>query len=134
MHNFKYYKSGKIHLEEYLVNGIYHRLDGPACIWHYEDGQIQKECYYINRDIHRLDGPAIIWYYEDGKIKEEYYHLHNNYLYKLENYKPFSIEKLFEYIKEYPKYIKEIELLARHNNWLDEEQLFLLNTITTFSA
>ena len=31
-----------------FLNGIQHRIDGPAYIWYYESGQIEKEDWYIN--------------------------------------------------------------------------------------
>ena len=77
-----YYNSeGKIHRDndpaiispsckEWLQNGSYHRLDGPAI----ENIDGYKE-YYINGKRHRTDGPAVVypignkyWYYNDKLI------------------------------------------------------------------
>jgi hypothetical protein len=55
-------KSNKngIHIEGddtyWYKEGIYHREDGPACV--YGDGDFT---WYINGKRHRLDGPAVKW-------------------------------------------------------------------------
>ena len=41
--------------QEWLENGLYHRLDGAALIW--ADGTQE---WYVNGHLHRLDGPAVI--------------------------------------------------------------------------
>ena len=52
----------------YLLDGKYHRSDGPAMI--YNDG---SEFWFVNGLMHRLDGPAVIckyycnWWYKNGK-------------------------------------------------------------------
>ena|ERR1700691_822336 len=40
----------------YYLNGLHHREDGPAAIWH--NGVLE---YYLNGLRHREDGPAIIF-------------------------------------------------------------------------
>src|ERR1700691_543947 len=58
------YHDGDIH---YYLNGLHHRVDGPAVI--YTNGLI---VYYLNGILHREDGPAII--YSDGRM---YYFLND---------------------------------------------------------
>jgi hypothetical protein len=41
-------------------------------------------------------------------------------------------ESLFKYIKRFPQFIKEVEMLARYNNWLTEDQLILLTCANMF--
>ena len=54
--------------KEWYVDGLRHRLDGPA----YERTNGYKE-WWVNGLRHRLDGPAILWpdgsyeWYVDGK-------------------------------------------------------------------
>src|ERR1700691_5718741 len=63
------YHDGDIH---YYLNGLHHRVDGPAVI--YTNGLLM---YYLNGKRHREDGPAIIWnsnhkeYYLNGKLHRE---------------------------------------------------------------
>lgn len=40
----------------YNDDGLYHRLDGPAC--EYANG---AKSWYVEGNLHRLDGPAIEW-------------------------------------------------------------------------
>lgn len=40
---------------DYKVEGVFHRLDGPARTW--ADG---SEEWWVNDQLHRLDGPAIL--------------------------------------------------------------------------
>lgn len=42
-------------VEEYRLNGVLHRINGPARVWPNGDGE-----YYQNGRLHRADGPAII--------------------------------------------------------------------------
>ena len=59
-------------VEEHLLNGKSHRLNGPAVI--YSDG---TEMYFINGTLHREDGPAVIYgdgtetYFINGKVHRE---------------------------------------------------------------
>jgi antitoxin component YwqK of YwqJK toxin-antitoxin module len=69
-----YYADGSITHEEWLVNDVYHRLDGPARISYNNDGSNYCEQWFVNDEFHRLDGPANIWYNDDGSIyREEWY-------------------------------------------------------------
>jgi antitoxin component YwqK of YwqJK toxin-antitoxin module len=155
-----HYDSGQIYEEYYYVDNNRHRVDGPAWVRYFENGQIEEERYYLNGDLHRINGPASIRYYQSGNVREEAYSLKNYFhrvdgpaiidydesqeiKYKLyflngrelpffENYDTLK-DKIFEYIKFYPRYINEVEVLARHNNWLSEHDLLLLRTFCLFT-
>jgi len=47
-------------ITRYLVNGLYHREDGPALV----TGKLTS--WYLNGELHREDGPAVE--YNDGSI------------------------------------------------------------------
>jgi antitoxin component YwqK of YwqJK toxin-antitoxin module len=64
--------------DEYLVNGYYHREDGPAIIWYYGDGSIKQVNYYQNGKLHRLNAPAVICYNHNGTVCYEEYYLKDN--------------------------------------------------------
>ena len=55
--NIQYYPSGKIKSESYIINGKYHRLDGPAVIYYYESGQIKYENYCVNNYVKQQNIP-----------------------------------------------------------------------------
>jgi len=69
-----YARDGRISSEYYYINGLLHRLDGPAYICN-EILDFNHQCYHVNGLLHRLDGPAIIGYYPDGNIKNEQYYV-----------------------------------------------------------
>src|SRR5450631_2156083 len=123
------YESGQIKQEQYFLNGIMHRVGGPADLHYYESGQIAREYYFINSEYHRFDGPAIIYYDKFGQITVGEYFI-NDIL--LENFEKYGKDKIFEYIKIYPQYIRQVSAIVRHNNWLNEEQTLLLETIDVF--
>lgn len=56
--------------EKHVVNGLLHRVDGPAII--YTNG---PQAWYHNGEVHREDGPAITW--GDTKIYSNHGYLHN---------------------------------------------------------
>lgn len=63
----------------YLIDGLYHREDGPADITA-EDGKLVTMTYYKKGLLHRVDGPAEIYFYNDGSKYYNYYvdnKLHN---------------------------------------------------------
>lgn len=75
-HKVVYYsESEKIYFEEYLEDGQFHRLDGPAFISYYNNGQKAHEQYYKKDVPHRIGGPAHIWYYGNGQIESEEYYI-----------------------------------------------------------
>lgn len=55
-----------------LLNGRFHRLDGPAVVDYYEDGvKVAYEAWWSNGKQHCRDRPAIVNYYEDGTVEYE---------------------------------------------------------------
>ena len=48
-----YYKSGKIKIQEWYLNGKLHREDGPAFIKRFPNGRLEYEKWYLNGQLHR---------------------------------------------------------------------------------
>lgn len=44
-------ENGVLRVERYMVNGLYHRTDGPAYITYDENGQIKEQINYRNGEI-----------------------------------------------------------------------------------
>lgn len=72
---FTYGDCGQIMKEDWLVDGMRSRNDGPALVKYYENGKIKHEEWYKNDILHRDDGPASIMYYKDGERKCEQWFL-----------------------------------------------------------
>lgn len=71
---------GSISSEDYWINGVIHRRNGPASTEYYPDGTISCELYFVDGNITRRDGPAIIYYNEDGSVRShEHYYLGVHY-------------------------------------------------------
>ena len=67
-------RTGNKEREEYYIDGIRHRIDGPAVIKWYKTGSNQSQETTSNGKWHRDKGPAIIKWNEDGeKYDEQYY-------------------------------------------------------------
>jgi hypothetical protein len=130
----QYYSSGEILCKTYWKDNLSyrHRIRGPAFIEYYKSGKIKLKQYWLNNKRHRLTGPAIVWYNKHGKCSGSVYWLNDIYLPLLTDYIS-SKNNLFLYIKKYPRYINEIEILARHNNWLSEKELDLLSCMSIFA-
>ncbi len=89
-----------------------------------------------NGDYHRLDGPAYISITESyGDSLPTYVEDWNAGYGWIAGFKTShkSKEKLFEFVNNNPYLMKSIELLARHNNWLNEEELLLLSSLRVFN-
>lgn len=71
------YNDGSIHLKLYRVGDLMylHRLAGPAKTIYYTTGQVGTEEYFVNGLRHREEGPAIIDYTISGIVKYKAYHL-----------------------------------------------------------
>lgn len=95
----RYYDNDNLRFVEYCLNGVPHRVDGPAWrkwtrdgrlveqIWSlageehreggpatvlwYTTGQAKKACYFQRGLRHRLDGPAEIWFDKTGSVVRE---------------------------------------------------------------
>ncbi len=59
----------------YLLDGVYHREDGPALEYLPESKLDGVKMWYLHGKLHRLDGPAVIflederrWYYYGERI------------------------------------------------------------------
>lgn len=70
-----YYSNGQKQSEYWLLNGKYHREDGPANQYWYENGQKEYEGWYLVGKKHREDGSAIQSWYEDGQKEYEFWWL-----------------------------------------------------------
>ena len=55
-HKIYYRPNGQVECEEWRVDGVYHRLDGPAVVWYHDNGQVASED----------------WYYEDQQVTPEF--------------------------------------------------------------
>ena len=95
-HTKVYWDDGTLNYEYYILNGKYHREDGPAFISYSSDGSVGSsglsyEKYMLNGEHHREDGPAWIYYHRDGSTYEDYF-LNGKY-YSKEDYKLWKINK-----------------------------------------
>ena len=70
-HKIYYRPNGQVECEEWLVNGVCHRLDGPAVIWYHDNGQVECEAWLVNGQGQRLDGPAWVEYNAIGQVERE---------------------------------------------------------------
>lgn len=60
------YKKGVIKVEIWIINGMYHREEGPARLDYYDNGLIYIESWYLMNKLHRINYPATVEYYENG--------------------------------------------------------------------
>jgi len=68
------YDDGTVKREEWLVDGKYHRTDGPALVQYRPDGSVEYEMWFVDDKCHRADGPALVQYRPDGTVElEEWY-------------------------------------------------------------
>jgi hypothetical protein len=86
----EFYSDGSIRREEYYLNNICHREDGPSCIHYHSNGNIESEKYYVHGLLHRENKPAIIRYYADGRLDEEIYFMNGRHY--RENFLPDKIK------------------------------------------
>ena len=91
--------------ETYYVDGLKHRIDGPAYILWYLDGTMHREHFYVKDHLHRTDGPALTVYRESGHIFSESYYIHDM----------FHREDGPAYI-EYYNYTKQPSYIAYYSN------------------
>ena len=56
-------------IEQWWIDEILHRTNGPASIGYFENGKIEDQGWYINGKLSRTDGPAHMRYYENGNIR-----------------------------------------------------------------
>lgn len=70
-------QTGAAWLEEYRVNGMLHRTDGPASIERNMDGTLFRVQYFQNGKLHRdpTEGPADVMYGQSGAVFHEQYML-----------------------------------------------------------
>jgi hypothetical protein len=52
--------TGVVYDEAYMLDGDYHRADGPACTSRDEAGRVIHSSYYWRGELHREDGPALL--------------------------------------------------------------------------
>jgi hypothetical protein len=75
----KYYKNDQKKLEEWFLDGGYHREDGPAYQWWFENGQKRIDQWWLNEYLHRKNGPAIQKWYKNGKKWSEEWWLNGKF-------------------------------------------------------
>lgn len=78
---------------EYIVDGKYHRENGPAKIFLYDDGSIKEEHFYRNGEFYAKDNLTLIKYYKNGKVKSYCKQLGKNNINVVTFKKNGSIEK-----------------------------------------
>ena len=70
-----YFANGKIHYEEYTLNGAHHNENGYSYREWYDNGQLKYEIYKVKGLYHNENGPAYLSWHEDGRICSEYRYL-----------------------------------------------------------
>lgn len=67
-----WYENGNKAIEEWVVNGQYHRIGQPAKLQWYDNGQ-PKEEYWLENGQWRshIEGPALVIYSKDGECLEK---------------------------------------------------------------
>lgn len=95
-------------LENWFLGDKFHRLNGPARIWKKKNKVVSVEWHVYGVHVERFE-----WTYNNGNI---------------------TIDDLFEHIRIYPYSIKQIEMLARHNQWLTEEQIVAIYAMLSFGS
>jgi hypothetical protein len=88
------YPSGKLWYKHYRLNGVLHRLDGPAHIIYSDnkDNSVRTETYIVNSKIHRVDGPAVLEYNQVGSLFFETFYLLGHRVTKNKFYTPGFID------------------------------------------
>lgn len=77
--------------------------------------------YRLGKKMHRLDGPAIE-HYQNGILFHTLWKVNDTDLHSFEEYYEAMLAALvgnsiYEYIKKYPKFSKEILALVDYNGW-----------------
>jgi hypothetical protein len=101
-------------------------------IWR-STGEIETK-YYLGYGLHRIDGPAFIKKDDYGNVLAKQWYINSIVLVNFASYynETNLAPMLFKYIKNYPQFLNEIVLLAKHNCWLTEQQISLLTTLDMF--
>lgn len=98
-HTIDYHSNGQKHIEEYLTNMLYHRLDGPAYATWYENGNRLDEEYYVDGRLHRIDGPAYAYWSVDGVLMDVEYWINDRRYFEKEKWlvktRKYKLQKLF---------------------------------------
>ena len=101
-----YYTNGQKYREEWFVNGMHHREDGPAYIEWHDNGQKTYELWIVNGDYHRLDGPAEQTWYTNGEKNTEKWMINDI----------DKTEEILQWIKEYNIQLDENSCIVKTNN------------------
>lgn len=94
----QYTSIGDARTETYCIEGKRHREDGPARIQYGEGGKVILEEYWVNGQMHRLHGPARIRYTEFGNVLDEYARV--DYFIEGRNIPARQYTKLMKYYEE----------------------------------
>lgn len=68
------YLSGLKSSEQWLLNGKYHRIDGPARLVYNRAGRVVEEYWQKDDKMHRIGAAAMIYYRDDGTKTNEYWY------------------------------------------------------------
>jgi antitoxin component YwqK of YwqJK toxin-antitoxin module len=88
----EYFDNRNLHVENHLLNGNFHREDGPAVTYYRANGTLFSESYFLYGKRHREDGPAYISYYENGDLEHYMYFIYGKKLTKEEWFNQLSAE------------------------------------------
>lgn len=72
VHHVEYRADGvTVWCEEWCLNGLLHREDGPAYLRYWGNGSVRYEMWYLDGRVHRRNGPARTDYRKNGMVKSE---------------------------------------------------------------
>jgi antitoxin component YwqK of YwqJK toxin-antitoxin module len=83
----RYYPTGEKLSETYYLNGLKHRIGGPAYIVYHSNGNIKILKWYENDKTHNVDDAAFVSFYENGKVHVKKWYL-NDLQHRDDNDKP----------------------------------------------
>ncbi len=66
-----YYETGELWSKKWSINGVYHRIDGPAIIDWFPNGRIKAKLWVLNGKSHCWCGPAMLYFGKTGGILHE---------------------------------------------------------------
>lgn len=96
----------------------------------YNDNSIEQ-FWYLGDRIHRVDGPATLITNSNNEVIEGCWIINERCLYNFHEYfsKSNIVESIFNYIEIYPHLIDQVIMIVKANNWFDETQLLLLQSM-----
>jgi hypothetical protein len=135
-------------INEYFINGVwtescyrteYDKFPRRNTViyptWHVN----ASRTYHLHEHfMHRLDGPYSVDVLPDLVteiiVPTSNWAVNNVIVLNFKNYYNFNdpADSVFKYLEKHKEFIPQIVILARHNKWLSEEQILLLETAILF--